>query len=122
MGSSVNKLHLSLDAQKDLAGIKKYIAEELENPQAALATVTRITKEIRMLCNYAALGTPLASIAQTDEDYRYLVSGNYMVFYRTDGSDIYIDRVLYGRSNYLRDLLADKQPDAANPYTKYPLS
>lgn len=32
-----------------------------------------------------------------------------MVFYRANGNDIYVDRVLYGRSDYLRTLFADTQ-------------
>ena len=30
-----------------------------------------------------------------------------MVFYRVQGSDVYIDRVLYGRSNYMSILFND---------------
>ena len=44
MGFLMNNLHLSKEAQNDLAEIKAYITEELENPDAALATVSRITK------------------------------------------------------------------------------
>lgn len=40
----MNNLHLSKEAQNDLAEIKAYITEELENPDAALATISRITK------------------------------------------------------------------------------
>ena len=31
----MNNLHLSYEAQNDLSDIKDYIAEDLENPQAA---------------------------------------------------------------------------------------
>ena len=91
----MNNLHLSYEAQNDLSDIKDYIAEDLENPQAAIATVSKITKTIRMLRDHALIGTPLSSIADVDSNYRFLVSGNYMVFYRANGNDIYIDRVLY---------------------------
>ena len=53
------------------------------------------------------MGTLLSSIADVSSEYRYLVSGNYMVFYRIQGSDVYIDRVLYGRSNYINILFND---------------
>ena len=56
--------------------------------------------------------TPLSSIADVGTDYRFLVSGNYMVFYRVQDSDVHIDRVLYGRSDYMsalfKDLLREK--------------
>ena len=104
----MSNLHLSHEAQNDLAEIKDYIAEDLENPQAAIATVSKITKAIRMLRDYALLGTPLSSITDVDSNYRFLVSGNYMVFYRANGSDVYIDRVLYGRRDYMRVLFENQ--------------
>lgn len=103
----MNHLNLSYEAQNNLADIKNYIAEELENPQAAIATVRKITKSIRMLRDHALIGAPLSSVADVDGDYRFLVSGNYMVFYRVNGNDICVDRVLYGRRDYLRLLFED---------------
>ena len=105
----MNNLHLSPEAQEDLSEIKAYIAEDLENPQAALSTVTKITKAIRMLRDHALIGTPLSAVADISGDYRYLVSGSYMVFYRVAGKDIFVDRVLYGRRDYLRILFPDIQ-------------
>ena len=110
----MNKLYLSPEAQEDLSEIKAYIAEDLENPQAALSTVTKITKTIRMLQDHALIGTPLSAAADVNSDYRYLVSGNYMVFYRVAGKDVFIDRVLYGRRDYLRILFADTQEEQSN--------
>ncbi len=89
--------------------IKTYITEELENSDAALATVSKITKKIHILKNQAYVGTPLSSVADTESDYRFLVSGNYLVFYRAYGKDVYIDRVLYGRRDYMRILFSDVQ-------------
>lgn len=103
----MNNLYLSQAAQDDLTEIKAYISEELENPTAALSTVGRITKSIRILKNHAMVGAPLSSVANVDNDYRFLVSGNYMVFYRAIGSEVYVDRILYGRRDYLRVLFGD---------------
>lgn len=107
----MNKLHLSPAAQRDLMGIKKYITGELENPSAALSTVGKITKSIRVLLNHAQAGAHLSSIADVDDSYRFLVSGKYMIFYRVEGSNIYVDRVLYGRRDYLRILFGDTLED-----------
>lgn len=103
----MNNLYLSQAAQDDLTEIKAYISEELENPTAALSTVARITKSIRILKNHAMAGAPLSSVANVDNDYRFLVSGNYMVFYRAIGSEVNVDRILYGRRDYLRVLFGD---------------
>ena len=107
----MNNLYLSPEAQDDLSEIKAYIAEDLENPQAALSTVTKITKTIRMLQEHALIGAPLSAIADVNSDYRYLISGSYMIFYRVTGKDVFIDRVLYGRRDYLRILFGDIAED-----------
>lgn len=105
----MNNIHLSDEARSDLAGIKAYITIELENPAAALAAVRKITEDIRTLRSHALLGASLSSIADVEGDYRFLVTGNYLTFYRVNGSEVYVDRVLYGRRDYLRILLRDTQ-------------
>ena len=87
----MNNLHLSEEAQNDLLEIKAYIEEELLNPSAALATVSRITKSLRILQNHAQAGALLSSIADIESDYRFIVSGNYISFYRAYGSEVFID-------------------------------
>ena len=56
---------------------------------------------------FLKIGTPLSSVTDIESDYRFLTGGNYMVFYRVNGQDVYIDRVLYGRRDYLRILFPD---------------
>lgn len=105
----MNELHLSPEAQADLEEIKAYIAEELENPDAALATVSRITKNLRILRTHAFAGVPLSSVADVESDHRFLVSGNCLAFYRAYGNTVYVDRILYGRRDYLRILFGDTE-------------
>ena len=107
----MNNLHLSEEAQNDLAEIKAYIEEELLNPSAALATVSKITKSLRILKTYAKAGTPLSSIADVEGDYRFIVSGNYMSFYRIYENEVYVDRILYARRDYMRVLFGDVSTD-----------
>ena len=103
----MNELHVSPKALDDLTEIKAYIAEELENPQAAASAVAKIIKTIRMLREHAVLGAPLSSVADISSDYRYLISGSYMIFYRTADKNVFIDRILYARRDYLRILFDD---------------
>lgn len=105
--SQMNKLQLSRAAQKDLLKIKSYIAVDLENPKAAMEVIKRITKKIRLLNDNPLMGAALASISGASSDERFLVCGSYMVFYRITRENIFIDRVLYGRRDYLR-VLFDK--------------
>ena len=108
----MNKLHVSPEAQNDLAEIKAYIAFDLDNPTAAAATVKRITNSIRRLRDQSFIGTPLSAVTGVHSDeYRFLVTGSYMTFYRVCGSDVYVDRVLYGRRDYLRLLFGETATD-----------
>ena len=107
----MNNLHLSEEAQNDLLEIKAYIEEDLLNPSAALATVSRITKSLRILQNHAQAGALLSSIADIESDYRFIVSGNYISFYRAYGREVYIDRILYVRRDYMRILFGDSTTD-----------
>lgn len=103
----MNNIHLSDEAQKDLIEIKAYIEEELSNPVAALATVSRITKSLRILRTYAHAGALLSSVVDIESDYRFIVSGNYISFYRAYETEIYVDRILYARRDYMRILFED---------------
>ena len=107
----MTNLRLSAAAQSDLAEIKCYIAKELENPTAALSVVGKITRDIRRLREYPLIGAPLRTIADVETDYRFLTTGNYLTFYRVCGENVYVERVLYGRSDYLRILLGDTLQD-----------
>lgn len=102
-----NKIHYSPESRRDLDDIWDYIVSELQNRSAAERVINRIIDAVDPLKNFAEMGTPLSSIADIGTDYRFLVSGNNMVFYRVQGNDVYIDRVLYGRSDYMSVLFKD---------------
>ena len=102
-----NKIHYSPEARRDLDDIWDHISFDLCNTAAAQRTVNCIMDAVDQLENFPGLGAPLSSIANTDSNYRYIVTENYMTFYRVFDSDIYIDRILYGRRDYLRILRED---------------
>lgn len=91
-------------ALEDMREIKAYITEELCSEPAAIHTVEKIMKRIRQLADFPELGAPLSSIIDLEVPYRFLVCGNYTAFYKTDGSKIYIIRVLYGKRNFMQIL------------------
>lgn len=109
----MNKLHISDDARQDLAEIKRYIAEDLDSSSAAAQTMKAILKGIARLKEHSGIGAPLSSIVPVESEYRFLLYGNYLTFYRVVAQDVYIDRILYGRRNYLAVLfgeLTDTEP------------
>ena len=100
-----NKIHMAAQAQRDLDDIAEYILFDLSNPTAAMNIVEQIVKEIDELAKFPQMGAMLSSIAEVETNYRFLVIDQYLAFYRVMGSDIYVDRILYGRRDYLRILL-----------------
>ena len=108
------KIHYTKESRRDLDEIWDYISSELQNTSLAERTVNRIMDDVDRLADFAEIGAPLSSIADVDSDYRFLVTGSYLTFYRVYGSDIYVDRVLYGRRDYLRILFDKLQDDETN--------
>lgn len=106
-----NKIHYSIEAQNDLDETWDYIFSELCSPSAAENTVNGIMDTVDRLEDFSEIGAPLSSITDVESDYRFLVSGSYMIFYRVEEYDVYVDRVLYGRRNYLRILFPDLPKD-----------
>jgi len=102
-----HKLHYSAQARNDLDEIWDYIVADLGNPIAAEKTVTRIMDDIDRLADFPEMGTMLRNVTHMVTDYRYIVSGNYMAFYRFYDSTVYIVRILYGRRDYMRVLFGD---------------
>ena len=103
----MSEIRFSPEAIRDLQQTKAYIAEELCNEQAAVNTIANITKRIRMLADFPESGTLLSSIIDFETDYRFLVCGNYMAFYRTRNQTVDIVRVLYGRRNFMQILFGE---------------
>lgn len=102
----VVEIQYSPAALRDLEQIGDYIAVELNNPSAALHTLDKIQDGIDKLVEFPKMGAPLSARYEDVGDYRYLVSGNYLTFYREDAENVYIDRVLYGKRDYVNLLFS----------------
>ena len=94
----------SPDALSDLQRTKTYITEELYSESAAANTIEKIITRIRMLSAFPESGVPLSSVVKFDTDYRFLVCGNYTVFYKYENDTVYVVRVLYYRRDFMRIL------------------
>lgn len=103
----VAEIKFSPEAINDLQQTKAYIIEELCNEQAAVNTVAKITKRIRMLADFPESGAPFSSVIDIETDYRFFVCGNYTAFYRVENSIVYIVRILYGRRDFVRILFGE---------------
>ena len=104
-------IRYSPEAEDDLAEIKKYIAEQLFSPIAAANTVGKITRRIRRLEQFPELGTLLSCVTNIVTDYRFLVCDNYLAFYRVDGKNVRVIRILYGKRDYVSILFEELPTD-----------
>ena len=89
------EIRFSPDATEDLRRAKVYIAEDLCSASAAVNTIGKIFENIRILSAFPLSGAPLSSVTELDIDYRFLVCGSYIAFYRYEQDTVYIIRVLY---------------------------
>ncbi|NMB40717.1 MAG: type II toxin-antitoxin system RelE/ParE family toxin [Firmicutes bacterium] len=101
----MRKLRINPIARKDLLEIKKYISEELGNPTAAEKIISQIVESYEKLKDFPLIGVELSSRIDMITDFRYLVSGKYIGFYKVDDVYVSIYRIFYGRRDYARILL-----------------
>lgn len=98
------KLRINPMAMEDLIEIKDYITRELENPLVAMNTINNIIERYEKLRRFPLMGSDLSSKVNVNTDFRYLVSGNYIIFYRVNNEFVSIYRILYAGRDYLKVL------------------
>ena len=103
----MTKVILSAAAKADLQDTRCYISSVLSNPSASKQTLKRITIQLHTLEQFPESGTPIL-IPGSPVAYRYLVCGSYMAFYHIRNEEVIVDRVLYGRRDYLSILFGDQ--------------
>lgn len=96
------KLRFTLEALNDLAVIKQYIRKDLESPIAAGKIINGILVSCSLLKKQPRLGMELSKRIDRETDYRYLISGNYIVFYRIENNSISVYRIIDARTDYIR--------------------
>ena len=102
------KLVIAPAAKEDLREIKEYISVKLCNPTAAVNVVKKIIKDYTMLPDTPEIGIPLNRKIDVETPYRFIISGNYLVFYQINHDTVEIHRVLYKGRDYFRILLPEE--------------
>ena len=102
------EIRFAPEALRDLEEIRDYISEDLANLPAANNTVSGILDSIKILASFPEIGSPLSAIVNIETNYRFLVCGSYMAFYRFEADTVHVIRVLYGRRSYM-EILFGKQ-------------
>ena len=103
----MTKVVFSPEARKDLLEIGDYVAFKLHNKAAARNLIGKIRTTVLTLQQFPESGTPLDYVGPHIL-YRYLICGNYMIFYHVSDDRACVDRILYGRRDYLSILFGDE--------------
>jgi len=100
-----SEVRLLASAEQDLREIINYIAQD--NPVSAEALLHGFEVHFQTLSVYPLLGRiPFDSDLQK-LDYRYLVAGKYLIFYKIDGTNVLVYRILHSAQDYMRVLDED---------------
>ncbi|MCL2163070.1 MAG: type II toxin-antitoxin system RelE/ParE family toxin [Oscillospiraceae bacterium] len=94
-------------ALRDLEHIGDYIENTPMSPISALNTINKIQDTVDNLSTFPLMGAPLSSFVEIDTDYRLLVCGKYLAFYRLFEDIVSIDRLIYGKRDYVSILFGN---------------
>ena len=94
-------------AVDDLNTAADYIESELASPMAARRLVDSVIEKAQLFADVPGAGTVLRTLNGIDTGYRYMLSGNWMVFLESDNGRALVVRVLYAKSDYMRTLFGE---------------
>lgn len=93
------KIKINPIAADDLKEIKDYIAEE--SIDMAVKVVKEILEKIEGLSVFPEMGISLQKKIKLKSKYRYLICGQYLIFYIYKNEVVYVQRVLHGKRDYI---------------------
>ncbi|WP_303814482.1 type II toxin-antitoxin system RelE/ParE family toxin [Selenomonas ruminantium] len=107
-------VEISHRAYEDLESIKIHIEDNLHNPQSAKKIMIDIMDAIKSLDNFPDRGAPLNTLISINNDYRFIQSHNYVIFYRKEDNRVLIVRVLYKHRNFMKALFSNISNSTSN--------
>jgi toxin ParE1/3/4 len=99
------KIRINPLATADLREIKDYLAED--NIEVATRTAKDIIDKIEKLADFPEMGTMLMYKIRLKSKYRYIICGQYLVFYIYQNNIVSIQRILHGKRDYMSLLKSD---------------
>jgi len=103
----INQPRISTEARQDIRGIQKYIGEEKESPLTALKVIEKILNKIESLSKLPNSGTLLSPKVKFPTNYRYKRETGYLIFYRYENNQIFVDRIIHEKRDYITVLFPE---------------
>lgn len=94
-------------AVDDLNAAVDYVESELASPMAARRLIDSVIAKAQLFADVPGAGTVLRTCNGVDTGYRYMASGNWMVFLSCADGRALVVRVLYAKSDYMRTLFGE---------------
>ena len=85
-------------AQVDLLEIQAYVLRD--NPAAAVRLIDDLVGELQRLGAFPSRGASPKDERLRKVEYRYLIHGEYLVFYKVFATHVRVYRVVHGRRTY----------------------
>ena len=85
-------------AALDLLEIRRFVA--LDNPEVAERLSRSIIKRLEGLETFPNSGAIPRDLRLRRRGYRFLVEGDYLIFYKLRSSQVRIHRIVHGRRRY----------------------
>ena len=95
------KVEYSKESKKDLIEIKKYIKNDLQEPETAQKLIDKIRKQINELKDNPEIYEIIDEDIIKKLEIRKLIIDNYIVFYRIKNRSVQIVRIMYGRRDWV---------------------
>ena len=103
------RIDIAPEARKDTARIGNYIKTQFCDFDAAVRITSKIDKKIDTILEFPEKGVPIGHLVEIDTNYRFVVCGNYKIFYRREGRTIFVDRVLHNKQDYMKILFGKRK-------------
>ena len=98
----------STAALRDLDRIWNEVLEASRSQDLTEQYLNDLLDKVEAKSLFPQSGTPL--YYENDfTGYHYVVFKAYIAFYRVEGEDVFVDRILYGKSDYLRTLIPSQE-------------
>ena len=91
-------------AKQDLREIAFYIAEQSKEKSVAIRFVTELQEKCKVLENFPESGAIPRDRMMKSAGYRFLVHGDYLIFYRHEASEntVYVLAVFNAKRDYMK--------------------
>src|SRR5258706_14221747 len=85
-------------AEEDLENIIDYISED--SIAGAGKVLSKIENTINKLLDFPLMGKPFKEVKLPYKGYRYVISDDYLIFYKIESDSVNIYRIVHGAREY----------------------